>query len=312
MQPARGGAVTALRHRGRAVLVSPDPATQDAMGAACFALVPYANRIAHGHLEAHGHQWTLPRNFGDHPHPLHGTGWKRAWSATVRQPDVVELMLQHHADAHWPWDFTARQRITLLGDALRLDLDVTNAAAESAPMGVGFHPAFTACAATTLRTQLEGVWRIGADSLPLSLAAATQVLPELPHAVPALRSTLVDHCFTGWSRWLGIDHAGAEGDLAIAVAASPGMDFLQLYMPPGKNWFCVEPMSQMPDAIHHAGAQETGLRFLAPGESLQAWMTIAVQGWSVRATAHDGGHIPSMARSPATSFANDGRAVMRA
>jgi aldose 1-epimerase len=102
------------------------------------------------------------------------------------------------------------------------------------------------------------------------------VLAELPGAVPVSRTTLVDHCFTGWSRRLDIDNAGTGGDLAITVTASPGMQFLQLYMPPGRNWFCAEPMSQMPDAIRRPGV-ESGLRFLAPGESMQAWMAITVR-----------------------------------
>jgi aldose 1-epimerase len=279
VQPARGGAVTALRHGGRPVLVSPDPATVDAMGAASFALVPYANRIAQGRFSHQGRQWTLPRNHGEHAHPLHGTGWKRPWSVVAQQVDAIELQLRHIADAHWPWDFLARQKITLMADAVRFELGVTNDAPGSAPMGVGFHPAFAACPATRLYTQLEGVWLTDADSLPVSHAPASDVLTELPGAVPAMRKTLVDHCFTGWSRELRIEHAGCAGEHAVVeLRASPGMDFLQLYTPPGKSWFCAEPMSQMPDAINRGtGAWPTGLHWLAPGESLQSWMTIRVR-----------------------------------
>ncbi|MEO8313533.1 MAG: aldose 1-epimerase [Pseudomonadota bacterium] len=276
VHPARGGAVTALRHRGKPVLVSPGPASADAMGAANFALLPYANRIARGHVEHRGRQWHLPRNFGEHAHSLHGTGWKRPWSVSAQSTDFIELALRHEADEHWPWAFTARQRISLMAEA-RFELHVTNTAPETAPMGLGFHPAFAACGATRLRTQVAGVWLIDADSLPLSLAPAGAVLPELPGTVPVLRRALVDHCFTEWSRELHIDNAGTHGNLSVTMIASPGMDFLQLYMPPGRAWFCAEPMSQMPDAIHRTGTEETGLRILAPGESMQAWMTLAVR-----------------------------------
>lgn len=246
------------------------------MGAATFALLPYANRIAHGELVHGGRTWRLPRNFGDHAHPLHGTGWKRPWSVENQRTDAIEMVLSHAADAHWPWAFTARQRIRL-ADAVQFDLQITNAAAEAAPVGAGFHPAFAACAATRLRTGVTGVWRIDADSLPTTLAAADVVLPELPDAVPVLRETLVDHCFTGWSRELHVEHAGFDGDLAVRLTATPGLEFLQLYMPPGKRWFCAEPMSQMPDAAHRTDTAATGLRLLAPGESLHAGMCIAVQ-----------------------------------
>ncbi len=52
--PARGGAVVALRHAGRSVLMSPGPAGEDAMGTASFVLVPYANRIAEGAIRTSG------------------------------------------------------------------------------------------------------------------------------------------------------------------------------------------------------------------------------------------------------------------
>jgi aldose 1-epimerase len=275
VQPARGGAVTALRHAGRPVLVSPNPATADAIGAASFALLPYANRIAGGRFQ-HGQQRLLPRNFGDHPHPLHGIGWKRPWSVATTQRHAVELQLRHIADVHWPWDFSARQRIELQPAAIRFELRVTNDALEPAPMGVGFHPAFAACAATALHTQLGGVWLIDADSLPVSLAPADEVLPGLPAAVPALRETLVDHCFTQWSRLLRIEHAGTAGDMTVRLTASPALHFLQLYMPPGRSWFCAEPMSQMPDALNRPQVADHGLQLLAPGDTLQAWMQIAV------------------------------------
>jgi aldose 1-epimerase len=285
VEPARGGAVTALRHRGRGVLVSPSASADDAMGSANFVLVPYANRIAQGRFERAGREWTLPRNFGDHAHPLHGTGWKCAWTVVDgaaqgagHQALQLVMQLEHAADAHWPWAFEATQRIFLSADVMRHELAVINRAGVAAPMGVGFHPAFAACAATTFSTQLEGVWKIDAESLPVMLVPAQSVLPELPGAVHALRTELVDHCFTGWSRSLAITNAGSAGDLSISLSASPELPFLQLYMPPGKRWFCAEPMSQMPDAINRCGSRhDTGLRLLAPGEAFSVWMEVLVR-----------------------------------
>jgi aldose 1-epimerase len=65
--------------------------------------------------------------------------------------------------------------------------------------------------------------------------------------------------------------------MSITLSASAGMDFLHLYMPPGRGFFCAEPVSHMPGAIQRPGMLGTGLRFLAPGESLQAWMRIEVR-----------------------------------
>jgi aldose 1-epimerase len=277
VQPARGGAVTALRHRGRPVLVSPRPASIEAIGAASFALVPYANRIAGGRIQQGERRWTLPPNFDADPHPLHGTGWKRPWSVMRTGPDAVELGLRHEPDVHWPWAFTAQQRLSLREHEVRFEVGITNAASQPAPVGLGFHPAFTACPATTIRTQVADVWLIDAEILPVARAPAVAVLPELPGHVLVMRETLVDHCFTDWSRRLRIDNAGSGGDMTVSLSASDGLDFLHLYMPPGRDFFCAEPVSHMPGAVQRQAEPGTGLRLLAPGESWQAWMAIAVR-----------------------------------
>jgi aldose 1-epimerase len=276
VEPARGGAVTLLRHRGRDVLTSWDLTRDDAMGAANFALVPYANRIADGMLRAGNRQWRLPRNFGEHPHPLHGTGWLNAWTLTQRVAQGVDLTLVHQPDAAWPWPFTAKQRIRIRDDGVRFELAVTNDADEPAPLGVGFHPAFAAHAHTRLHTALHGVWVIDEESLPLLREPAGVVLPEVGGAVPVLRDALVDHCFTGWQRTLRLESAGTEGNIAwVNLTASAGLDYLHLYMPPGRRWFCAEPMSQMPDAVHHGSESDHGgWRVLAPHTTLAVWMHI--------------------------------------
>ena len=47
---------------------------------ACFPLVPYANRIANGRFAFAGDEVQLRRNWDRDPHPLHGQGWRSAWT----------------------------------------------------------------------------------------------------------------------------------------------------------------------------------------------------------------------------------------
>ena len=278
VEPERGGAVTALRHRGRDLLVSPGPRRHDAMTTASFVLVPYANRIAGGQLAWEGRQWQLPRNFDDHPHPLHGTGWKQPWRVTASDAAGVGMQLAHAADDRWPWAFTATQAIRLLDDAVQFELAVSNADTRPMPVGVGFHPAFAANAGTRLRAGVRDVWQIDADSLPVRRQPAGAVLPDLAGGASVTRSRLVDHCFNGWQGSALIERAGCGGEIPVVeLTASPELTYLQLYMPPGRDWFCAEPMSQMPDAAHRqAEPDHGGWRELAPGESLAVWMRIAV------------------------------------
>src|SRR5689334_17580141 len=80
--PATGGALAAFSFRGADVLRPTSTAARDEHNVrnhACYPLVPYSNRIAHAQLRFDGRDYALVRNFGDHPHAIHGVGWQQPW-----------------------------------------------------------------------------------------------------------------------------------------------------------------------------------------------------------------------------------------
>lgn len=79
--------------------------------AACYPLVPYANRIAGGQLPAAGRIYTLRANFPPEPNAVHGVGWQRAWHVARAGQRSAELVLRYKPDtpADWPFAFEARQ-----------------------------------------------------------------------------------------------------------------------------------------------------------------------------------------------------------
>jgi aldose 1-epimerase len=106
--PELGGAITQFSLCGAPVL-RPTPAeaigARDVRATACYPLVPYSNRIANARLAFGGREFTLARNFGTHPHAIHGVGWQRAWSVADVSQNHARLALRHDAresaDA-WP------------------------------------------------------------------------------------------------------------------------------------------------------------------------------------------------------------------
>jgi aldose 1-epimerase len=54
------------------------------------------------------------------------------------------------------------------------------------------------------------------------------------------------------------------------------LPYLVVYTPRDKDYFCVEPVSHVGNAIHMADPAAHGLRTLQPGESFEATMTIEV------------------------------------
>jgi aldose 1-epimerase len=63
------------------------------------------------------------------------------------------------------------------------------------------------------------------------------------------------------------------------TAQSP-LDYLVIFTPPGRRFFCAEPVSHVTDAVNlaAAGHPDTGLRILQPGETLTSAITLTPAG----------------------------------
>ena len=267
LSPAAGGSLLWLRHGGKDVLRPAPGDCHDPLGMASFPLVPYANRIANGRFSFDGRDYQLPRNFGDHPHSIHGTGWQAAWTVADQGADAVRLVQDHARGAAWPWPYRAEQHVALHPDAIDMRLTLTNIGGAPMPAGLGFHPYFLADAGTQLRFAATSLWLSTPDMLP-DREVAADTLGDWSRGARVMGDTLIDNAYGGWDGHAII----ARGDgLRIVVTAS-GADWLHVYRPPNSVDFCIEPVSHCPDAINRAD----GMSVLAPGAATQLSMTIRI------------------------------------
>ncbi len=268
--PEVGGAVSRFALDGHAVLRATPAGTKDVLQTACFPLVPFANRIANGVFTFAGEQVRLARNFGDHPHTLHGQGWQSAWLVQSRGESTTTLAFDHAARG-WPWDYTARQTFELGPSSLRIELEIVNRSDRAMPFSLGFHPYFPSAPETRLRANVAGVWLSDDTCIPTERAEASHFL-DLTNG--AALTPFVDHCHFGWDGRATISQPHLGRDLLLT--ASAGLGFLHCYIPRDAGFFCVEPVSAMPDAFHHAPGIG-GARELKPGESRAVSMTLTVR-----------------------------------
>ncbi len=264
LAPETGGALLGWTLGGVPVLrrALPDAVVQGRVGGlAGFPLLPFCNRIAYGRFRWDGRDYQLDRNFGDHPHTIHGVGWHSAWTVLDASDSAVTLGLEHAAAPHrWPFAFAAQLRMDLSETGLQVRLGLTNRHDRPAPVGLGLHPFFPRASFQTLRFRAEGVWLTGPNSLP-----------DRHEPVPAdwdhgdgrpVGSVVLDHCFTGWD-----GTALLQGEsLRLTIQADPKLRFVQVYTPAGMDFFCVEPVSHVPDAINRPGQ---GMAVLEPGERIE-------------------------------------------
>lgn len=265
LQPALGGSVVACRHGGDDILRAAVAGADHPLMTSCFPLVPYANRIADGRFTLDGETHALPRNASGQAHPLHGVGWLRAWSVEHADPSNATLAHSHNADVHWPWSYRAEQRFALTERALTIALSVTNADDRAMPVSLGLHPYFSKAGVTRLRFAADGVWLTDARVLPTERVEADR-LGDWAGGDSIDRASLIDNSYTGWSGTADI--ARETGDLRLSGDGTP---ILHLFMPPGEDFFCAEPVSAMPDAFNR-----TDPAMLQPGEHHAIAMTIEV------------------------------------
>lgn len=141
--PELGGAIAALNWRDCAIL-RPLQINGELRANLCgsYPLIPWSNRISQSQFSFAGQTWQVAKNFGDHPHAIHGNGWQAAWKVTSESSNSILLEMTHDASEAWPWPYHAIQLMELSEHALRVSMTYINQAETSVPVGLGFHPFF--------------------------------------------------------------------------------------------------------------------------------------------------------------------------
>ena len=238
--PGLGGAILSLRHGGRDVLRSCDRA-QDVLDAACFPLVPFANRIAYGRLHFADEAARLAIDPEGSPHALHGHGWRRAWMVGEVGPAHAVLNMDSNNERGWPWHYSATQRLALTGDALTLELAITSHEPKRAmPAGLGIHPYFDRPGPVWLTARAGSTWRNDPTGLACEEVASARFAGS-PVALDGCEG--LDNFFSSPDPRILIERA----DMIVALEGE-GAGF-HLYCPPGQPWFCVEPVSHAPNSF---------------------------------------------------------------
>jgi len=280
LAPAAGGSVARYWIDGGAVpldLLRPwrAPRHDEPLAAAAFPLVPYSNRIRAGRFFSfQGRDVALPLNRPPERHTIHGHGWQAGWRPLEVRAREAVLGYRHAADA-WPWAYRARQHFVLAPTSLSVALTLTNESDAAMPAGLGGHPYFQRTPRTTLTADVRAIWLTDDEVMPTTLAAPR------PDADPArgvmVDAVALDNCFVGWRRRAVIERA--EDGVRLAMTAEAPLDFLVVYTPPGRPFFCAEPVSHVTDAVNlaAAGLTDTGASVLEPGETLRATVTLSLE-----------------------------------
>lgn len=283
LSPAVGGTIASFTYGGVDVLRPTSAAARaagDVRAHASYPLVPYSNRIAHARITVAGRDIELDRNFGGHPHSIHGLGWQRPWRVAARDGTSALLALDHTAKgveaSAWPWPFRATQWFSLRthdgGATLTTKLSLANTGDTSFPFGLGFHPFFPRTATTALDFEAGSFWENDDTQIPVRRVA---IPDDWDHGILSVRRERgIDNVFTDWKGAATLTDPSRPFDTVIA--ADRAARFLVVYAPHERDFVAVEPVTNMTDAFNRAerGESGTGTRILVAGAAFSCTMQI--------------------------------------
>jgi aldose 1-epimerase len=266
--PEVGGAVGRFAVGGREILRPTRAGERAVRQTGCFPLVPFFGRVRDGRIDFRGEHIVLPPDPGFEPNAIHGQGWRNPWSVEESRADAATLSYAHRADA-WPWDYAAREQFELTPESLRITLALTNRSRRPMPYSIGFHPYFPRTPETVVRADVAGVWLADENITPTEQAAPDALL-DLAHGARLADAPFVDNTHVGWS------HRAAIVERGFAVEMSSDADFLHFFVPKAETFFCMEPVSAMPDAFNRQAQTGSGFRVLNADETATVTMTLGV------------------------------------
>lgn len=273
LAPNAGGSVVSLTHRDLEILRSGPFETGpefDPLLFAAFPMVPFVGRIHDGMLHLEDETIILARNFPPEPHAIHGHGWKNAWSVENASKTTAILRYVHRPES-WPWEYTTKQVFELSPDSLTLTLILENQSNRPMPAGFGWHPYFPRQAAQVALPTTH-IWT--AD-------------PSTGENRPRRVSPDEDLSRLQKAETLNLDTTFSLNGQAIQMTWPTHTARLMfdgvfghatIYVPPGENYFCVEPITHAPNSMNGAlDPAITGQKWLKPGETLRGTMTLKLE-----------------------------------
>lgn len=248
LTPHAGGSIAAFRVDGADILrpmAAADVASGKGNNAAAYPLVPFSNRIANGRLGFGGEEFRLEPNWPGVRHPMHGHGWSAPWTVARSDSRSAEIVCEHEGRGGWPFRYRARQSYRLEAQELVVGMSLENLESRVVPGGLGLHPFFVRDPDSELFFHADTVWLADQEVLPTGRA----VVPDAWDFSHGRRpdDVALDNCFDDWEGEASI--VWPTRRLRLELQAGEPFRHLVVYTPPGRPFFCVEPVSHANGAI---------------------------------------------------------------
>jgi aldose 1-epimerase len=266
-----------------------DEGNKRASGSGIPVLFPFPGRLQGTALRWHERDWPLEAGDGL-GNAIHGFVHERPWRVLELATHRLVAEFQASRDdpqllRRWPADFRVTAVYELHGRQMEATYRIDNPDSHALPCGFGTHPYFrlplggSSAAACCVRLPVRSRWELSAmiptgRKVPVSDAAEFQqgqLFADMQY----------DDVFSDLVTTGGPYEATIEDPQSLRrVSFTFDSAFREcvVYTPPHREAICIEPYTMVPDAfqLEQRGIM-AGARVLAPGQSFQARLAIALQ-----------------------------------
>jgi aldose 1-epimerase len=263
--PADGGTLARWSVSGIDLLRRQPPGAEGPLQSACFPLAPFSNLVSGGGFYFDGRFHPLARNHPQEPAPIHGDAWLAPWRVDELAGSSVLMSYAHAATAGFPLRYGISQKLMLARRSLTILIRLTNMDERVMPAGLGLHPYFRRLPGTRLEANHTGRWDEASEA------------PNSRFSVPEeIGEETVDACYTGWSGTARV--YWPHDEVVVTIRARAPACALVVYSPAGSDFVCLEPVTHVNDGFNAfaAGAIDTGVRTLQPGEEMSLRTVLSV------------------------------------
>ena len=249
-------------------------------------LAPWPNRLDGGRYAFDGRPGAAAIDEPELGNAIHGLVRWLPWQLASKSDDAVALGCVLHPQPAYPWRLELGLDYRLAPDGLALVARATNASAEAAPFGIGFHPYLTmGIPVDDARLTIPASRRLTTNDRALPTGEVDVAGTEFDFtAGRTVGATRLDTCFTGLAR--GSDGRSrallesADGGRGLEVWADEAFGYLQAYtgdtiepVSRRRQAVAIEPMTSRPNAF----ASGVDVIRLEPGASWSGSWGIALR-----------------------------------
>ena len=237
-------------------LVAPDNHTP-----AMFVTVPWFSRIFPNGQDSF--EWLGTAVQAAQDFPIHGFARHQPWQVQGQTDSTLALRFEHPGSAQWTWSFVSQLTYALSRGQLNVTLDITNLSATAMPCGLGLHPYIGQPEGVRLQAGVNEVCVLDAQGKPVP--PFTEPHGALDELVAARER---DHVFLGWQGACRLSWPQRQ------MGLSSNAEYLVVYSPSDQPWFCVEPVTNLPDGFNRMTQDPRACRILSAGETHQLELQI--------------------------------------